>query len=229
MSNPDNKTSNKSDAFSKLNALPPDEREKVIEGAAKTLARIARKQWREKVSREIRQFKVNFEMTPYGDVDMHITVGDQTVTIFLSSAVFCFEHFIGWLTEIERGAAVPRYSIDEEGPDKEIHISEVAIPDIVRIRILGLHEEQKVFLDGYINQKQFISAYKEALKSFFSVGYVEEEEVDPEALKNALVEYFGEEQYKEMYGNSDDKLVDEPRQKISLKERVLSNPWLHSP
>lgn len=175
------------------------------------------------------QFNVHFSMERWDDVDMHLSIGERTAKVYLSDAVFSFEWFIAWLKRIDFRQSVEPCLIDEEGPDKEIIVFDAEEPQIIcfSIRDLG---GSTVFLNGYIDRQQFISAFKDALSSFFTLGYIDEyewRECDPEGFRNEMIKFFGEGRYREMYGDPGEfPLHKDFDESPSLRQRILADPWL---
>ena len=68
--------------------------------------------------------KVHFSVDRWGDVNMHLSIGEQVCKVYLSSALFCFERFIGWLKQIDLRLPVRPFYIDEEGMESEEDLGE---------------------------------------------------------------------------------------------------------
>ena len=157
---------------------------------------------------------------------MHLSIADQDCQVYLSSAIFSFERFIDWLKQIDLRLPVRPFYIDEEGPDVNILVLDVEQDDVIGFSVLDM-KGLSVRLNGYVDRKQLISSFREALRLFFALGYVdpcEGVEIDSEAFRVSLIEFFGEDGYREMYGDlnfpREGALMPSP----SLRERVLSDP-----
>ncbi len=143
---------------------------------------------------------IRITMNEWGEFDLFLTIGDQSMKIYLSWGCFSFEHFIAWLKTVDSGNKAESYSIDEEGPDKELIAEPSGGSGLITFLVIDPYaDETTIFIQSVWTKTQFISAFKGGILSFFMHEFVPED----------FIGYSCE---------------SEPH----LGERILADPWLQN-
>ena len=172
--------------------------------------------------------RVRISMDEWGDFVLHLAIDEDATAIHLADGCFSFEHFIAWLKTVEGEHRTQAYPIDEEGPDKEIMIAPLRDGGHVRFQVVDLSSSGTACLQGILEKKQCIAAFKKEIRSFFADRFDHEKfrgYINPRGLAVSLMEYFGEEGLTRLYPGGD-KALSEIKPLPHLGERILADPWL---
>lgn len=147
---------------------------------------------------------VRLEMENRWDwIYLHLEVGSQKLEVVLSNTFPPVELLVEWLKSIGRGDLSVRFRVEEEGPEKKFEAYATNDPDRVLLRILNAYcDEQKgVFIEAIVNRRQFVEAFRTAMREFFRT------EFNPEAW----------------HGSSGD-----PVESGHLGDQILADPWFRA-
>ncbi|TLM67393.1 MAG: hypothetical protein FDZ69_04675 [Deltaproteobacteria bacterium] len=117
---------------------------------------------------------VRLEMENRWDwIYLHLGVGSQTLDAVLSNSFPPVELLIEWLKSIGRGDLPVRFQIEEEGPEKKFEAYATDDPDRILLRILNAYcdEQEGVFIEAIVNRRQFVDAFRIAMREFFRTEF----------------------------------------------------------